>query len=152
MFNFRCNVLCVCVHTHTCTCTVYVSGFASFSLLFLLNFCPSSPDKAVLPVVNAGPDIAITLPTNTAILNGSLSLDGFGIKSYHWSRSGDSPAAGEHVTHTRTHTHVGALFQAIYVLACSASTDIHWILVYTCAILTVAKEYVSVNVGTKSST
>ncbi len=51
-------------------------------------------DEAVLPVVDAGEDAVTVLPERTAILNGSLSQDGFGISSYRWSRSRDSPAAG----------------------------------------------------------
>ena len=53
-----------------------------------------SLDEAVLPVVDSGEDIVVVLPERTAILNGSLSHDGFGISSYRWRRSGDSPAAG----------------------------------------------------------
>ena len=48
----------------------------------------------ILPTVDVGKNVVITLPERTAILNGSMSHDGFGIASYHWSRSGDSPAAG----------------------------------------------------------
>ena len=38
--------------------------------------------------------MTITLPQHTAILNGSQSHDGFGIKSYKWIKSSSSPAAG----------------------------------------------------------
>ncbi len=51
-------------------------------------------DEELLPIVSAGKDVMITLPERTAIMNGSLSHDGFGIVSYQWTRSDDSPAAG----------------------------------------------------------
>ena len=51
-------------------------------------------DKELLPIVDAGEDVTITLPERTAILNGSKSHDGFGIASYQWTRSENSPAAG----------------------------------------------------------
>lgn len=56
-----------------------------------------SKDVEHPPSVNAGPDVTITLPQNTAILNGSASYDDFGISSYQWTRSDSSPAAGEPV-------------------------------------------------------
>ena len=55
---------------------------------------PPSPDPKTLPHVSAGPDVTITLPQNTAVLNGSATWDDFGITSYQWSRSNRSPAAG----------------------------------------------------------
>ena len=57
----------------------------------------SQIDEQLLPVVNAGKDITITLPERTAILNGSKSHDGFGIVSYKWTRSEDSPASGKSI-------------------------------------------------------
>jgi hypothetical protein len=51
-------------------------------------------DPTILPRVSAGPDVTITLPQNTAVLDGSTSWDDFGIESYQWSRSEGSPAAG----------------------------------------------------------
>lgn len=46
------------------------------------------------PVVSAGPDVNITLPQSAVVLDGSGSHDDFGIVSYQWERSKDSPAAG----------------------------------------------------------
>lgn len=51
-------------------------------------------DPKVPPHVSAGGAVSITLPQNTAILNGSSSHDDFGIKTYHWQRSETSPASG----------------------------------------------------------
>lgn len=48
----------------------------------------------MLPVVIVERNITITLPNNVAILNGSLSHDGFGIKSYQWVKSDCSPGVG----------------------------------------------------------
>ena len=58
----------------------------------------SSVDPGVPPLVQAGPDLSLTLPQDTAILNGSRSYDDFGIDSFHWHRSEDSPAAGVRAT------------------------------------------------------
>ena len=38
-----------------------------------------------LPVVNAGPNITITLPERTAVLNGSLSVASSPIKFWNWT-------------------------------------------------------------------
>ena len=53
-----------------------------------------SPDPHIPPVASAGPDINITLPQSAVVLDGSGSRDDFGIVSYQWVRSKDSPAAG----------------------------------------------------------
>lgn len=42
--------------------------------------------KAPAPVANAGADISITLPINSAVLNGSASTAPAGIKSYEWTK------------------------------------------------------------------
>ncbi len=48
----------------------------------------------MLPVALAGSDVGIVLPRDTVILYGNNSHDDFGIVSFHWVRSQDSPAAG----------------------------------------------------------
>lgn len=58
-----------------------------FILLFHLD--PQTP-----PVASAGPPVTITLPQDTVSLDGSKSADDFGIESYQWVRSTNSPAAG----------------------------------------------------------
>lgn len=62
--------------------------------LFIHHCCCCWLDEELLPIADAGKDVVITLPQRTAILNGSLSKDGFGIVSYQWIRTSDSPAAG----------------------------------------------------------
>jgi len=43
------------------------------------------------PEANAGSDIIVRLPNNTAILNGDKSSDDKGIESYEWSKTAESP-------------------------------------------------------------
>ncbi|XP_044143562.1 dyslexia-associated protein KIAA0319-like protein homolog [Bufo gargarizans] len=47
------------------------------------------------PVAKIAGNVVITLPTNTAELDGSKSTDDKGIVSYQWQRDESSPAAGE---------------------------------------------------------
>ena len=61
--------------------------------MYVLSGCVYA-DPKTLPHVSAGPNLTITLPQNTAVLNGSSTWDDFGITSYQWSRSDKSPAAG----------------------------------------------------------
>ena len=72
-------------HMHMCCCTRSSSS-------------PSHParptDRGVPPTADAGPDVHIFLPQHVVCLNGSGSHDDFGIVSYKWNRSDDSPAAG----------------------------------------------------------
>ena len=53
-----------------------------------------SPDPHIPPVASAGHDLNITLPQSAVVLDGTGSRDDFGIVSYQWTRSKDSPAAG----------------------------------------------------------
>lgn len=46
------------------------------------------------PVAKIAGNVVITLPTNTAELDGSKSSDDKGIVSYLWTRDEGSPAAG----------------------------------------------------------
>ncbi|KAM5248294.1 dyslexia-associated protein KIAA0319-like protein homolog [Ctenodactylus gundi] len=52
------------------------------------------------PVAKITGNVVITLPTNTAELDGSKSTDDKGIVSYHWTRDEGSPAAGEVLNHS----------------------------------------------------
>ncbi len=45
-------------------------------------------------MVSVGEDLNITLPQSAVVIDGTGSHDDFGIVSYQWSRSKDSPAAG----------------------------------------------------------
>ncbi|XP_043848499.1 dyslexia-associated protein KIAA0319-like protein homolog isoform X2 [Dromiciops gliroides] len=55
------------------------------------------------PVAKIVGNVVITLPTNTAELDGSRSSDDKGIVSYLWTRDEGSPAAGEVVNHSDHH-------------------------------------------------
>ena len=51
-------------------------------------------DDSIPPTADAGSDVFINLPQNSVILDGKGSHDDFGIASYQWTKSLDSPAAG----------------------------------------------------------
>ncbi|XP_029418981.1 dyslexia-associated protein KIAA0319-like protein homolog isoform X2 [Nannospalax galili] len=55
------------------------------------------------PIAKITGNVAITLPTNTAELDGSKSWDDKGIVSYLWTRDEASPAAGEVLNHSDHH-------------------------------------------------
>ncbi|XP_007492846.1 dyslexia-associated protein KIAA0319-like protein homolog isoform X2 [Monodelphis domestica] len=55
------------------------------------------------PVAKIVGNVVITLPTNTAELDGSRSSDDKGIVSYLWTRDEGSPAAGEVLNHSDHH-------------------------------------------------
>ncbi|XP_054546898.1 dyslexia-associated protein KIAA0319-like protein homolog isoform X3 [Talpa occidentalis] len=55
------------------------------------------------PIARITGNVVITLPTDTAELDGSKSSDDKGIVSYLWTRDEGSPAAGEVLNHTDRH-------------------------------------------------
>uniref|UniRef100_A0A2K6GKH0 KIAA0319 like n=1 Tax=Propithecus coquereli TaxID=379532 RepID=A0A2K6GKH0_PROCO len=55
------------------------------------------------PIAKITGNVVITLPTNTAELDGSKSSDDKGIVSYLWTRDEGSPAAGEVLNHSDHH-------------------------------------------------
>jgi hypothetical protein len=68
------------------------------------------------PVACAGPDQTITLPTNTAILNGGCSTDpDNNITTYNWRRIG-GPASGNLTVTNAVQTQVTNLVEGIYPL------------------------------------
>jgi ribosomal protein L14 len=76
-----------------------------------------------LPVANAGADIAITLPTNIANLDGSGSSDPDGtIASYAWSQV-SGPASATISTATAVSTGLTGLQQGIYVFSLKATDN-----------------------------
>ena len=69
------------------------------------------------PVANAGADISITLPTNTANLNGSASSDGDGtISSYTWSQI-SGPNTASITSGNNSSTAISSLQQGVYLFA-----------------------------------
>ncbi|KAM3933359.1 dyslexia-associated protein KIAA0319-like protein homolog [Leptodactylus fuscus] len=55
------------------------------------------------PVAKIAGNVVITLPTNTAELDGSKSTDDKGVISYQWQRDENSPAAGEVLNNSDHH-------------------------------------------------
>ncbi|XP_066431097.1 dyslexia-associated protein KIAA0319-like protein homolog [Eleutherodactylus coqui] len=55
------------------------------------------------PIAKIAGNVVITLPTNTAELDGSKSTDDKGIVSYQWQRDESSPAAGEVLNNSEHH-------------------------------------------------
>ena len=76
-----------------CTFCVTQLKMSFPSHCFILSL-PVHTDPQTPPIASAGPPITITLPQDTVSLDGSKSADDFGIKSYLWVRSRNSPAAG----------------------------------------------------------
>lgn len=66
------------------------------------------PGENKLPVANAGGDISITLPTNTAQLDGSASSDPDGAITYAWTKV-SGPAAGTITTPAASKTTITGL-------------------------------------------
>lgn len=58
---------------------------------FLFYFCLDHNDP---PVAVAGKDQVIYLPMRSTIVDGSMSHDDEFIETFHWTRTGVSPAAG----------------------------------------------------------
>lgn len=62
------------------------------------------------PIAKITGNVVITLPTDTAELDGSKSSDDKGIVSYLWTRDEGSPAAGVSARNWRaTQGHVGEM-------------------------------------------
>lgn len=75
---------------------------------------PDVPNKG--PVVNAGPDQTITLPTDFVTLSGTASDPDGSIASFQWiKKSGPTLPAGSIVTDTSAQTTVKNLVQGVYV-------------------------------------
>ena len=74
------------------------------------------------PVANAGPDIIITLPTNTTTLNGSgTDADGT-IASYQWTKI-SGPATFNIVSPTQAQTVINTLVQGSYVFSLTVTDN-----------------------------
>jgi ribosomal protein L14 len=74
---------------------------------------PVAPPSNQAPSVNAGNDVTITLPVNTAALNGSASDPDGTIASYQWVKI-TGPAAGNIANATSPNATANALIQGIY--------------------------------------
>ncbi|MBN8850254.1 MAG: PKD domain-containing protein, partial [Sphingobacteriales bacterium] len=95
------------------------------------------PAPNVAPVANAGPDQTIVLPTSSATLNGTGSMDSDGtIISYHW-RQVSGPSTGTLSTPDSVITNVGSLVEGSYSFELTVTDDS----------LAVGKDTVVVNVS-----
>lgn len=75
------------------------------------------------PIANAGPDQVITLPVNTATLNGSASTDPDGsITFFQWAKL-SGPGTTSFVTPNSSQTDVKDMEQGIYIFELSVTDD-----------------------------
>jgi hypothetical protein len=90
-----------------------------------LNFLGSAPDMGAFesgsggsantpPTANAGSDISITLPVNTASLTGSGSDPGGSVTAYAWSKV-SGPSAGTLSNASAANASLSGLVQGVYV-------------------------------------
>uniref|UniRef100_A0A1W7RAA4 Dyslexia-associated protein KIAA0319 n=1 Tax=Hadrurus spadix TaxID=141984 RepID=A0A1W7RAA4_9SCOR len=66
------------------------------------------------PTANAGADVIINLPQNEVILNGSVSTDDKGIKSWEWTKSPDTDKAVDMEGTTSPYLHLSHLEVGVY--------------------------------------
>lgn len=99
-----------------------VQGSYSFELTVMDNFGATGRDTVVVvvnpasnvpPVANAGNNQTITLPVNTATLNGSGTDSDGSITSYQWTKI-SGPASFTIVSPTQAQTVINNLIQGIY--------------------------------------
>jgi parallel beta-helix repeat protein len=100
------------VYTFRLTVTDNDNATSSVTVNVTVNAAAPAPNQ--LPVANAGTNIAITLPVNTAALNGTQSNDPDGtIASYQWTQvSGPGTATITNADQARPT--VSALIQGVY--------------------------------------
>ncbi len=96
------------VYQFQLTVTDDAGAIARDTMQILVNAAPNQP-----PVANAGNDISITLPANSATLNGSgIDADG-SIAAYAW-RKISGPAAGNIVNAGSANASINSLVQGTY--------------------------------------
>ena len=78
------------------------------TVVVIVNAAPNRP-----PTANAGPDFAITLPTNSATLNGSGKDADGNINSYKWTKI-SGPGTGSVSSSTRARANANSLVQGTY--------------------------------------
>ncbi|XP_023236915.1 dyslexia-associated protein KIAA0319-like protein isoform X2 [Centruroides sculpturatus] len=66
------------------------------------------------PTANAGPDVIINIPQNSVILNGNLSTDDKGIKSWEWTKSPDTDKPVDMEGTTSPYLHLSHLEVGVY--------------------------------------
>ena len=98
-------------NTATATASGLVAGVYSYQLMVTDNLGATGKDTVNVtvnqpPIANAGPDILITLPTNTATLSGSGTDPDGTIAAYAWAKIA-GPAAGT-LTNANTATAIAS--------------------------------------------
>lgn len=66
------------------------------------------------PTANAGPDVIINIPQNSVTLNGNLSTDDKGIKSWEWTKSPDTDKPVDMEGTTSPYLHLSHLEVGVY--------------------------------------
>ncbi|PWT74542.1 MAG: hypothetical protein C5B59_11015 [Bacteroidetes bacterium] len=119
--------------TATATATNLIQGTYVFKLTVTDNGGASATDTIIVkvntaanqpPLANAGADQTITLPTNTANLNGSASKDPDGtIAAYNWTQSA-GPSTATIGNATAATTSVSGLVQGTYVFRLTVTDNL----------------------------
>lgn len=98
---------------------ILVNGTVADTVQVTVN---PEPIPNVAPVVNAGPDQIITLPTNSATLSGSATDNDGTIVSHGWLKI-SGPAGGTIASPSNYTTGISALQEGIYEYELSATDD-----------------------------
>lgn len=91
-----------------------VGASASDTVKITVNAAVANIAAPSVPIVNAGDNQAINLPTNSASLNGSASVDGATISSYNWSKI-SGPESGTITNTNSPSTSVTGLAAGVYL-------------------------------------
>ncbi|RYF44824.1 MAG: hypothetical protein EON99_00805, partial [Chitinophagaceae bacterium] len=98
-------------------------GLAPDAGAYEYNGGVTAPVANKAPISNAGSDVAITIPTTSATLNGSASRDEDGsINSYSWTKV-SGPSAGTITAATSANTTVTGLAQGVYEFELKVTDD-----------------------------
>ena len=73
------------------------------------------------PKANAGSDMVIHLPQNSVILNGNLSTDDKGIKTYEWIKSADDKLTADMTVrkNSTSNTHLTIILKILILIKTS---------------------------------
>ena len=111
--NLSTNITALQAGTYTFRLTASVSGSPVATDDVIINVAAPAANKP--PVANAGADISITLPTNTASLMGTASSDPDGtISSYAWTQV-SGPNTSTLASPAGSATGISGLVQGVYV-------------------------------------
>ena len=107
-------------HVYSLTVTDNKGASATANVTITVKAAPQANSK---PVANAGPDATITLPENSAMLDGSLSMDPDGkIAKYEWYKI-SGPNGGTIKVKDAAVTTAQLLIEGTYLLALKVTDD-----------------------------